>query len=78
MTEVPDIENKEEMFVFLDDLKESGVTNMLGAGAYIQRAFFLEKSEALKILKEWMETYQERHSDDIPPCREDALNPGVY
>jgi len=55
--------NKEEMFVYLDNLRESGVTNMCGAGAYLEVAFDLDKTEARKVLTEWMKTFGERHKN---------------
>ena len=51
----------EEYLEYLDDLRESGVTNMFGAGAYIQRAFNVARDEANKILTYWMHTFSERH-----------------
>ena len=44
-----------------DRLRESGVTNMFGAGVYIQAEFGVEKQKASKLLKVWMETFAERH-----------------
>jgi len=52
---------KEQVFEFLDDLRESGVTNMFGAGPFIQREFGLPKKQASKLLLEWMNTFGERH-----------------
>ena len=51
---------KEEMFDYLDTLRETGVVNMFGATPYVQEAFDLTKAEARAILKEWMETYGTR------------------
>ena len=51
-----------EYFEYLDELRESGATNMYGAGAYLQEEFDLDRPEARKILVEWMETFGERHS----------------
>ena len=31
--------NKEDVLLYLDELLESGVTNMYGAGSYIQEEF---------------------------------------
>lgn len=42
-------------FEYLNRLRESGVTNMLGASPYLANAFDLPKREASKILVEWME-----------------------
>jgi len=49
-----EIEHKE----FLDNLRESGVTNMFGAAPYLADSFCLEIKEARKILKEWMENFK--------------------
>lgn len=43
---------------FLDDLRESGETNMFGATPYLQREFpELTREEARAILKEWMDSF---------------------
>ena len=55
--------DKEEMFQYLDDLRESGVVNMFGATPYLQDEFGLDKREAHVILAEWMETFGERHKE---------------
>lgn len=48
-------------FEFLDDLRESAVTNMMGAGPYLQRRFGIaDKREAQKIVLKWMETFDAR------------------
>lgn len=50
---------KPEHFEYLDRLRKSGVTNMYGAGAYLQRQFGIERATASKILSAWMETFQD-------------------
>jgi hypothetical protein len=47
----------EKYYTYLDALRESGATNMFGAGAYLQEKFDLPKSEALAILADWMRTF---------------------
>ena len=42
---------------YLDELRESGRTNMFGAGQYLQAKFGLEKREAREVLAEWMRTF---------------------
>jgi hypothetical protein len=42
---------------FLDGLRESGVTNMFGAGSYLQEEFGLDRNEARQILIEWMASF---------------------
>jgi hypothetical protein len=46
---------------YLDDLRDSGVTNMFGAGAYISDEFGETRNVANKILSYWMESFDERH-----------------
>ena len=48
---------KEEYFNFLDSLRDSGVTNMFGAGPYLQEVYGLSRHEARDIVLEWMQTY---------------------
>jgi len=50
--------DKSEMFEYLDTLRETGVTNMFGAGTYLQQAFGVDRREAKKVLLEWMNQYQ--------------------
>jgi hypothetical protein len=52
--------DKEEMFEYLDTLRETGVTNMFGAGVYLQQAFGVDRREAKSVLTEWMKTYGQR------------------
>jgi len=47
----------DEMLEYLDDLRESGVTNMFGARPYVQEAFGMKASEAGKVLSYWMESF---------------------
>ncbi len=42
---------------YLDDLRESGVTNMFGATPYLQSEFGLPQEVARKYLVYWMETF---------------------
>lgn len=53
--------DKNDVFEYLDKLRESGITNMYGAGPYIEAQFDLRRSEAFRLLAEWMETFTERH-----------------
>lgn len=53
--------HSERYFSFLDALREGALTNMVGAAPYLSNAFGLSKSEARSVLKEWMETFGQRH-----------------
>ena len=51
-----------EHLEYLDDLRDSGITNMFGAAPYLMDDFpDLTKAEARSIITEWMETYASRH-----------------
>lgn len=52
-----------EVFEYLDDLRDSGVTNMFGAGAYLMADFGLGREDAHGFLAEWMRTFSDRHPE---------------
>lgn len=54
----------EKYFVYLDELRESGVTNMFGAVPYLMDEFGLSRRSAIIILSEWMDTFDERHPEE--------------
>ena len=58
--EAKTIPTQHEVNIFLDVVRSSGVTNMFGAGSYIQEHFGVSKYEARDFLSEWMRTFSER------------------
>ena len=52
---------EEKHLEYLDNLRESGITNMFGAGSYVKDAFNLTSIESSRILSYWMETFSDRH-----------------
>tara|TARA_R100000353_G_scaffold22862_1_gene20151 strand:- start:7580 stop:7777 length:198 start_codon:yes stop_codon:yes gene_type:complete len=54
-----------EYYVYLEDLRQSGVTNMFGAAPYLQEEFDLSKKEAREILGNWMTNYEELLEKEI-------------
>ena len=56
------MENREMYFDYLDQLRESGITNMFGASPYLQEAFDLDRYEAKDVLLEWMQTFSARQA----------------
>jgi hypothetical protein len=52
--------NKEILFNFLNDLRESGKINMFGAAPYLQEMFDLNRYEARDIVLEWMESFRNK------------------
>ena len=57
--------SENEYFSYLNDLRDSGQTNMFGAGEYLERDFNLEKREARKILTAWMKS-KENIDEGLP------------
>ena len=54
----------EKHLLFLDLLRQSGITNMYGAVPYLRKSFpVLDNSTASKVLAYWMTTFVERHPD---------------
>lgn len=49
----------EEHRKYLEALRDSGVTNMLGAAPYIQEQFSVDEKTAGKILIAWIESFNE-------------------
>lgn len=49
-----DNETEQQYFDFLEGLRQSGATNMFGAGPYLARAFPKVKKEANHIVGKWM------------------------
>jgi len=47
----------DERLVYLDELRESSVVNMYGAGEYVEREFGVDRTEAKEVVTYWMETF---------------------
>ena len=60
-TDTIDDKLQEQVNLFLDDLRESGAINMFGAAPYVADAFGVSKYEARDLVKNWMDTFGERH-----------------
>lgn len=50
---------------FLERLRRSGVINMFEATSYLMEEFGLSKSEASKILRDWMKNYNPDDYKDL-------------
>lgn len=53
----------EEVFEYLDALRQSGVTNMFGAAPYVEKEFGLGRNAARKLVVAWMDTFNEHAAD---------------
>lgn len=57
--------NKDVVFEFLDEIRESGSINMFGATPYIIDAFGVSRYEAKDLLLEWMQTFGQRKKESM-------------
>lgn len=60
-SELWDLYDQDEVFEYLDLLRETGATNMFGAGPYLVRDFEMSRNDSRAALSEWMRTFGERH-----------------
>lgn len=59
------IEEYKEEFIYLENLRRSGITNMYGASPYLAEEFGYSKKESTKILCLWMENYNREDYEGI-------------
>ena len=59
-------EQEKEVFDYLNELRESGETNMFGAGVYISDTFRLDKITSRALLSKWMKNFNKDGYDHIP------------
>ena len=52
-------------YIYLESLRQSGVTNMFGATPYLEQARGLSKGEAMQVLSSWMENYSALEADGV-------------
>lgn len=55
-------ELKSQVFTYLDELRESGTTNMYGAPTYVREEFGVGKREAMSLVSSWMRDFEARVS----------------
>jgi hypothetical protein len=48
---------EKSVFQFLNNLRDSGITNMFGASPYVVEAFEIPKREASMLLTLWMKNF---------------------
>ena len=51
----------QELLEYLDELRESGQTNMYGAGTYLRDDYGLTRKLAGDVIGYWMRTFSARH-----------------
>ena len=62
-----------DMFKWLDMLRESGATNMFGAGPYLALAFDISKDEARTVVVKWMRSFEKRHPENGLESKEEPI-----
>lgn len=56
--------SEEEIFNYLNELRDSGETNMFGAGAFLQEKFGMDTAEASGWIGNWMNSYNKPYCED--------------
>ena len=54
-----------QMHQFLNDLRDSGVTNMFGAAPYLQKEFGIDQKSAREVLANWMQSFGENLDEEF-------------
>ena len=49
----------DEVFAYLVNLRDSGVTNMFGSPAYVQTEFECSRDQSFKLVELWMNSFKE-------------------
>lgn len=55
----------EIFYIFLEDLRQSGITNMYAASPYLVKHYDLEKKKANDVLRSWMKNYTQLKQDGV-------------
>lgn len=58
-------QEEKEIFDYLNDLRESGDTNMFGATPYVVAEFGISKQQAREAVTKWMENFNESGYDHL-------------
>lgn len=58
-------QEEKDIFEYLNELRDSGVTNMFGATSYIVDEFDIDKRKASTILSKWMSNFNEDGYDHL-------------
>tara|TARA_R110000744_G_scaffold361835_1_gene469716 strand:+ start:164 stop:394 length:231 start_codon:yes stop_codon:yes gene_type:complete len=60
-------DQEREAFTFLNDLRESGATNMFAATPYLERELGHSKAEATALLITWMDVFNKEGDYETIP-----------
>ena len=59
MSERKTTQEEQEVLVYLNDLRDSGDTNMYGASPYVELQFNMTRREARTLVSLWMNNFKE-------------------
>jgi hypothetical protein len=59
MAERKATEQEQEVLEYLNDLRDSGDTNMFGASPYVESRFGIDRNESRKLVSLWMNNFKE-------------------
>ena len=59
MAERKATEQEQEVLEYLNDLRDSGDTNMFGASPYVESRFGIDRNESRKLVSLWMNNFNE-------------------
>jgi hypothetical protein len=59
MAERKATEQEQEVLEYLNDLRDSGDTNMYGASPYVESRFGIDRNESRKLVSLWMNNFNE-------------------
>jgi len=62
-----------DMHTFLNALRDSGITNMFGAGPYLEKEFGIDKGAAKQVLANWMKSFGESLDEEKKYNQEEEL-----
>ena len=52
-------DDKQDVFDFLDALRQTGQVNMFGSAPYVEQEFDVDHKEARQLVVKWMATYED-------------------
>ena len=55
----------EIFYIFLEDLRQSGITNMYAASPYLVKHYDLDRKKAREVLRSWMTNYIQLKQDGV-------------
>ncbi len=55
----------DEMYAFLDDLRDLGIVNMFAAPGYLQEEFEMSDEDSIAVVSNWMDTKEKQATHTV-------------